>query len=46
VIRREVAVFGHPYVVHETQYFADAFGAPPWRIALAEPMPGRVIARV
>ena len=26
-------------VVHETQYFADPFGAPAWRTALAEPMP-------
>ena len=32
-------------VQHETQYFADPFGAPAWRIALAEPMPGREIAR-
>jgi hypothetical protein len=30
-------------VVHETQYFADPFGAPAWRSALAEPMPGRQI---
>jgi hypothetical protein len=30
-------------VVHETQYFADTFGAPAWRTALAEPMPGRSI---
>ncbi|MCW2525749.1 MAG: hypothetical protein JWM76_609 [Pseudonocardiales bacterium] len=30
-------------VAHETQYFADPFGAPPWRLALAEPMPGRQI---
>jgi len=37
--------FVHPCVVHETQYFADAFGAPEWRTALAEPMPGRVITR-
>ena len=37
--------FARPYVVHETQYFADAFGAPEWRIALAKPMPGRDIAR-
>ena len=37
--------FAHPYVVHETQYFADAFGAPAWRAALAEPMPGREIIR-
>ncbi len=33
------------YVVHETQYFGNAFGAPEWRTALAEPMPGRDIAR-
>jgi ketosteroid isomerase-like protein len=26
-------------VVHETQYFADPFAAPPERAALAEPMP-------
>jgi hypothetical protein len=32
-------------VVHETQYFANAFGAPEWRTAPAEPMPGRDIAR-
>ncbi|MFC1438893.1 nuclear transport factor 2 family protein [Streptacidiphilus sp. N1-10] len=32
-------------VVHETQYFAGTFGAPEWRRALAEPMPGREIAR-
>ena len=32
-------------VVHETQYFADPFGAPAWRLALAEPMPGRSITR-
>jgi hypothetical protein len=37
--------FNHPYVVHETQYFANAFGAPEWRAALAEPMPGRDIVR-
>jgi hypothetical protein len=37
--------FAHPYVVHETQYFANAFDAPEWRIALAQPMPGRDIAR-
>jgi hypothetical protein len=37
--------FVHPYVVHETQYFADPFGAPQWRAALAEPMPGRDITR-
>lgn len=32
--------FADGHVVHETQYFADAFGAPGWRTALAEPMPG------
>jgi hypothetical protein len=32
-------------VVHETQYFADPFGSPESRIALAEPMPGRDIRR-
>jgi hypothetical protein len=37
--------FTHGNVVHETQYFADPFGAPEWRTALAEPMPGREIAR-
>jgi SnoaL-like domain len=37
--------FAHEHVVHETQYFADTFGAPAWRLALAEPMPGRDIAR-
>jgi hypothetical protein len=28
-------------VTHETQYFADPFQPPPWRAALAEPIPGR-----
>jgi hypothetical protein len=37
--------FAQPYVVHETQYFSDAFGAPAWRAELAEPMPGREIIR-
>jgi hypothetical protein len=37
--------FADGSVVHETQYFASAFGAPEWRMALAEPMPGREIAR-
>jgi hypothetical protein len=37
--------FDAEHVVHETQYFADPFRAPAWRAALAEPMPGRVIAR-
>ncbi len=32
-------------VVHETQYFADSFRAPAWRLSLAEPMPGRDIDR-
>lgn len=40
-----ITEFAHPYVVHETQYFANLFGAPEWRRALAEPMPGRDIAR-
>ncbi len=38
--------FDQQHVVHETQYFADPFGAPAWRRALAEPMPGRDIARL
>jgi hypothetical protein len=37
--------FADEQVVHETQYFGDAFGAPEWRAALAEPMPGREMAR-
>ncbi|WP_328685742.1 nuclear transport factor 2 family protein [Streptomyces sp. NBC_00343] len=37
--------FAHGHVVHETQYFANTFGAPEWRTALAEPMPGRDITR-
>jgi Voltage-dependent anion channel len=37
--------FADEHVVHETQYFADPFNAPAWRAALAEPMPGRSIAR-
>ncbi|WP_329584361.1 nuclear transport factor 2 family protein [Kitasatospora sp. NBC_01250] len=32
--------FADGHVVHETQYFTDAFAAPDWRAALAEPMPG------
>ena len=35
--------FAAESVVHETQYFADTFGAPASRSALAEPMPGRQI---
>jgi hypothetical protein len=37
--------FAHGSVIHETQYFADPFGAPEWRTALAEPMPGRDIVK-
>jgi hypothetical protein len=37
--------FADESVIHETQYFADPFGAPDWRTALAEPMPGRNITR-
>jgi hypothetical protein len=37
--------FAGGLVTHETQYFADPFGAPASRIALAEPMPGRDITR-
>ena len=32
-------------IAHETQYFAEPFGAPQSRIAIAEPMPGREIQR-
>jgi hypothetical protein len=35
--------FSGERVAHETQYFADPFGAPASRMALAEPMPGRRI---
>ncbi|MBE8516186.1 nuclear transport factor 2 family protein [Amycolatopsis sp. H6(2020)] len=35
--------FADDHVVHETQYFADPFGAPASRAALAQPMPGRKI---
>jgi hypothetical protein len=38
--------FDHEQVMHETQYFADPFGAPAWRTELAEPMPGRTISGV
>ncbi|MCX5113228.1 nuclear transport factor 2 family protein [Streptomyces sp. NBC_00378] len=34
--------FTDQHVVHETQYFANPFGAPTWRAALAEPMPDRI----
>ena len=37
--------FAGDAVVHETQYFADEFGAPEWRTELAVPMPGRSIVR-
>jgi SnoaL-like domain len=40
-----VMEFADEMVVHETQYFADPFGAPAWRTALAEPMPGWQIER-
>ena len=40
-----VMEFARDEVAHETQYFADTFGAPAWRTALAEPMPGRHIER-
>jgi hypothetical protein len=40
-----VMEFADGSVEHETQYFADPFGAPAWRTALAEPMPGRHIQR-
>ena len=40
-----VMEFAHEQMVHESQYFADTFGAPEWRMALAEPMPGRTITR-
>ena len=33
--------FADDLVTHETQYFADPFPAPPWRAALAEPIPDR-----
>jgi hypothetical protein len=38
--------FADGKVTHETQYFADPFGSPAWRAALAEPMPGRQIQKV
>ena len=37
--------FADEHVTHETQYFADPFGSPAWRAHLAEPMPGRTIAK-
>jgi len=40
-----IAELADEQVAHETQYFADTFGAPAWRTALAEPMPGRTIAK-
>jgi hypothetical protein len=38
--------FSEGCVVHETQYFADAFTSPAWRAAIAEPMPHRSINRL
>jgi len=35
--------FADGRAIHETQYFADPFGAPASRLGLAEPMPGRQI---
>jgi hypothetical protein len=35
--------FAGEHVTHESQYFADPFGSPSWRAALAEPIPGREI---
>lgn len=40
-----VMEFADEKVSHETQYFADTFGAPESRIQIAEPMPGRHIER-
>jgi hypothetical protein len=37
--------FADGSVVHETQYFTNGFGAPAWRAALAEPIPGRSIEK-
>jgi hypothetical protein len=36
-----VMEFAGDLVTHETQYFADPFKAPAWRVALAEPIPDR-----
>lgn len=35
--------FAGDQVAHETQYFADPFGAPAWRTELGDPMPGRQV---
>ena len=40
-----VMEFAGESVVHETQYFAETFSAPPWRAALSEPIPERHIER-
>ena len=40
-----VMEFAGDEIAHETQYFADPFGAPEWRMTLSEPMPGRQISR-
>jgi hypothetical protein len=37
--------FADEQVAHETQYFGDPFPSPAWRADLAEPMPGRSIAK-
>jgi hypothetical protein len=37
--------FDGGHVIHETQYFADPFGAPERRLELAQPMPGRSITK-
>jgi hypothetical protein len=37
--------FANGWVVHETQYFGNTFGQPEWRATVAEPMPGRDIAK-
>jgi hypothetical protein len=41
VTARALASWSSPghLVRHETQYFADPFQVPPWRAALAEPIP-------
>ena len=35
------SIIGTLAALLETQYFAGPFQAPPWRAALAEPIPGR-----
>lgn len=41
-VHAEDAIRDHP---QSGERFPDGFGAPQWRAALAEPMPGRMIAR-